>query len=139
VIQREKPMLEALMEPDRDAIASRPDTSVSIVMGIDYKASRRRSAIQQRDRAGIRAFSSLQLAEWVVVVEALDQDGRCFAEFVYDASSSDEDPRVQFSRIFSAAVAVSPVNEIHPEASTFRTIRYPALCVPERVGKVDGL
>lgn len=132
------PDLEQLLSPpEQEALSGILNTKVSIVMGIDYKVQRRNSALGRGDQVGVLAFSSLQLAEWVIVVESIDSDGTCFAELVYDASSSDEEPRIQFSRIFSAAVAVSPLNESHPESAILESSRYPALDIPERVGKVD--
>ena len=132
--------LQALSATERKRLKSTPDTTASIVMGIDYKIARRRSAEHKKDTVGVRVFSSLQLAEWVIVVEASDRgDAACFAEFVYDASSSDDDPRLLFSRIFCAAVAVPPLDESHPEASILGEPLYPILGIPERVGKVDVL
>jgi hypothetical protein len=129
--------LEALSSSDQEALEAKIDTRVLIIMGIDYKVQRRNSALARHDLMGIRTYSSLQLAEWVIVVEALDTRSECFAEFVYDASSSDEGPRLQFSRMFSTAVAIWPLEESSPETASLEYARYPPLVLPDRIGKVD--
>jgi hypothetical protein len=131
--------LETLPYSERITLSATPNTKVSIVMGIDYKVRRRAYTLDQGDKDGVRIFSSLPLAEWVIVVEVFDEERACFAEFVYDASSSDDEPRAQFSRIFRAATGVSPLDGSHPESSILNTSHFPALGIPERIGKVDAL
>lgn len=129
--------LSVLNEKDRMALERRSGTRVTIIMGIDYKVIRRKSALARSDNVGIQVYSSLQLAEWIVLVEALDVDGGCFAEFVYDASSSDDDPRLQFARMFTSAVSIWPLAEMSTESAVLEYDRYPVVNLPDRVGKVD--
>jgi hypothetical protein len=131
-------LLSELGPPEQETLSRSLMTRVSIAMGIDYKVARRNAALGLEDRMGVLVFSSLQLAEWVIVVEAIDLNGECFAEFVYDASSSDEAPRVQFARIFTSAIAIWPLEESRPECGRLGAARYGPLTVPERVGKVDS-
>jgi hypothetical protein len=137
IAQKQKALLDGLSDTDRSTFSIRPESHVSLLMGADYKGYRRRQAQQSNDSSAVAIFSSVQLAEWVIVVEFVDEQDRCFAEFVYDASSSDDDPRVQFSRIFSAAVAVYPGENLRLEAGTLASSRYSTLVVPDRVGKVS--
>jgi hypothetical protein len=136
IAQKQQTLLSHLSESDKIAFSARPESRVSIVMGIDYKIYRRHQAQGYSDATGIVIFSSLQLAEWVIVVEFIDEQGLCFAEFVYDASSSDDDPRTIFSRIFSATVAVYPGDDPGLEDGILASRRYSPLMIPDRIGKL---
>jgi hypothetical protein len=131
-------LLNGLSEADEKAFSNRSESQVSILMGIDYKVYRRRQAKECDDNSAVTIFSSLQLSEWVILVEFLDDCGMCFSEFVYDASSNDDDPRLLFSRIFSAGVVVYPGDDLRLEAGALAQSKYSPLTIPTRVGKVDA-
>lgn len=138
IAQANQALLSRLSTADRETLAMRPESQVSILMGIDYKVYRRGQAKEYEDLSAVTIFSSLQLAEWVILVEFFDEHGECFSEFVYDASSSDDDPRILFSRIFSAVVAVYPGNDPSLETGALTHSKYDPLIIPERVGKVHS-
>ena len=137
IAQRHQALLDGLPKADREIFSARAESRVSILMGIDYKIYRRRQSKEYGDVPAVTVFSSLQLAEWIILVEFFDKQRMCFSEFVYDASSSDDDPRIIFSRIFSATVVVYPGDELGLEAGKLDRSKYAPLVIPERVGKVN--
>ncbi len=116
----------------------------SVIMGIDYKSLRREQSLSLRDVEGARTFSAMHLAEWVVVVEGVTSDGVAVMENVYDASSSSEIPRMQFSRVLEVGLVAPVPNHAGAAGPTvemvvFQSAFYPVLVVPSRVGKVAPL
>jgi hypothetical protein len=114
----------------------------TVMMGIDYKVQRREQALTRRDTEAVTVFSSVHLAEWVVIVELLEQLGSttAVADLVYDASSGQNAPRLQLMRVRRTIVANDPT----VAASSGRTLgatvaegRFGLIEPPLRVGKVS--
>lgn len=71
---------------------------VTILMGADYREKRREEVADQNDSA-LAIYSSMSLAEWVVIVEGLVDDENALEwEFVFDGSSTRAGPKLQFAR-----------------------------------------
>lgn len=103
------PEFRSAVDNDRLVEMSRAATRVTLLMGIDYKTIRRRYASRERDVDAVEFFSVLHLAEWVIVVEGLSEDGRTSLwEFVFDGSSSQDDPRLQMGRVFDVVLGANP-------------------------------
>jgi hypothetical protein len=128
--------LDRVAQQERDLLEQALLTRVSIVMGVDYKAYRRHCALDRDDSDGVLVYSSLQLAEWIVLVEALTDGDASFAEFAYDASSSDANPRLQFARVFTEAVTARPLDETELECRTLSQAYYPLVVIPQRAGSM---
>jgi hypothetical protein len=110
----------------------------SLLMGIDYKSERLRT-IDSSDTKGTELIRALNLAEWVVVVEGVNAAGEAVWECVYDASSSDGDPRIQYSRFLGEAVLKQPQAQGQTQHARVTSERLPPIVVPERVGKVEDV
>lgn len=98
-----RPYVQRLKEEgidSSDQLSSRQETRTRAVlmMGVDFKRARRTELSEFA--AAQLAYSSVHLAEWVVVVEYCDRRGMVTTEFVYDASSGDYEPRLQLLRVF---------------------------------------
>jgi hypothetical protein len=133
--------VNAIDERDNGAGAPAPALEVraSILMGIDYKSFRRAQSIEIADDSGRRFYSSLNLAEWVVLVEGVDRTGSpCTVawEMVYDASSGTR-PRLQVARYLDLAVAINPARPDALDATLVTGAPYAPVEVPKRVGKVN--
>jgi hypothetical protein len=102
--------------------------------GLNYKRDRRAQAEASADERGRDAFSAVQLAEWVVVVEgdlSVDAAGEitCRWELVFDASSGGLAPRIQLVRLGRNLVAEYPGHPRGPEAATLQADRYKTVTV----------
>jgi hypothetical protein len=113
-------------------------TCATLLMGIDYKKFRRNSAETLNDEPGVIAYSSIQLAEWVIVIEGLDKEDTAIWEVVYDASSNAARPRVHLARFGRTAVAVYPLNLAVGESIELNRGHYPRLQAPSRLTKHLG-
>lgn len=114
--------------------------SAKIMMGIDYKSQRRQQAASMVpvDEAAITAFSTIHLSEWVIVVEVcLSPSDDVEWEFVYDGTSSDADPVLQFCRIGPHAAACHPRTQPNVEAARFSGGQFAQSVVPDVVGKIS--
>jgi len=137
--------VDHLTKTERENLQAPLRTSVSIVMGIDYKKSRRAWAQSHDDREAVAAFSSVQLSEWVIVVEGLSlategmppNHGEALWEFVYDASSSELAPRLQLARFLGTVATIFPRDQNAVEVTNIRTRAFPQLSIPARIGKVS--
>lgn len=106
----------------------------SVLMGIDYKAERLRQVGQNHEDQ--RLFGSVDLAEWVVLVEGLNESGKVVWEAVFDASSSELAPRLQLFRYLGVVVLQSArFPEVAQARLSVRTL--PPLPIAEKVGKVS--
>lgn len=102
----------------------------------------RRPGRRRRRTNALLTFSSIQLAEWIIVIEGLrpphsgaQEEPDVVWEVVLGASSSDAAPRVQYCRFGRCVVATWPISQ-SPEASMFATPSMKPLRIPPRVGKV---
>jgi hypothetical protein len=138
-LQSNDVLIDSLGCPEpRTSFVNASNTRVSILMGIDYKIRRRDEAAGKLDDRAVEAYSALQLAEWVVVVEGttLLDDQSVVWECVFDASSSEAaDPRLQMSRVLSTMVTVFPGTG-SSEASEIGTNYFRHVSIPLRVAKV---
>ena len=106
----------------------------SLVMGIDYKKDRLKSLMPTSKMSVY--IASLHLAEWVVLVEMLTDDySESLGDFVYDGTSSTQHPLLQSAIHAGHAISRNPVE--WPDVVELQTesTRFPALEVPQRVGK----
>lgn len=108
---------------------------VTLRLGTDYRRLRRLAAskpdsVGATDDAAHRIYSTLPLAEWVVVVEGFEPDGLVTWEFVYDASSSPDQPRLQFARLQDSVVVVGPSPSARFESEQIYRKTYPPLPSP---------
>lgn len=121
------------------------DARVTLLMGIDYKRDRRRQSLVEGDDQARIVFSSVQLAEWVLVVEGGRVEPRKGEatpqyewEFVYDASSGPTQPRMQLVRIGAEVVVEYPGRERTPERAQLATRRFREVEVPVRTAKTEA-
>lgn len=82
------------------------DFQCSIMMGIDYKSMRRRQS--PAGSVASKVFSTVHLAEWVVLVEVVSDLGRVNWEVVFDGSSGDGNAIIQLVRIGRLMRCVHP-------------------------------
>lgn len=80
-----------------------------LVRGTEYKRERHKAA-WGNDDAAVLAYSNVQLAEWVAVVEGIDSNGQAVFEFVYDASSNDDCPLLDQARYGSSLFTAEPTS-----------------------------
>jgi hypothetical protein len=122
---------------DRLAKAGEVEIVATMLMGIDYKRQRRARAADQSAEQALTAFSAVQLAEWVTVVEGIGPTGDSLWELVFDASSSNDTPLLQLARVLDTLLLTNPLeNEIeHASVGDFTCGRVRA---PVRVGKAPG-
>lgn len=113
-------------------------TRVSIIMGIDYK--RQRLDHSDADSTQQRTlFSSIHLAEWVIVIEMVSTDLQTvLAEFVYDGTSSNDHPLVQLFRFRSSVLYRAPVS--FPDVAMYDVGEFnpPPIHPPSSIGKTVG-
>lgn len=108
-----------------------PNYRTSLLMGIDYKAIRRSAALKSRDHSGARVFASIHLSEWIVLVEGLSEDRESVHfEFVFDGTSSEGNPLLQFARFGREVRCVHPqtfpaVETGRIRSSTFEPVETP--------------
>lgn len=109
----------------------------SVLMGLDYKRSRY-AEIQEAggwDGAALELFSTVHLAEWVVVVEGLDADGRAVTEFVYDGTSGSNYPELQLMRYGFDVLAFGPFGDKKPRRGRIETEVFGQVKPSSRIGK----
>jgi hypothetical protein len=126
---------EVDLQNSGSALLDAHGTRVSLLMGIDYKQRRREYARKHKDPAGGRVFASVQLAEWVLLVEGTTDGGMVLWEVVYDASSGGGQPRMQLVRMLERVIAVYPKFGDFAESSTIATTSFPPCPIPSRVAK----
>jgi hypothetical protein len=95
----------------------------SIRMGIDYKAMRRRQSVNHS--AAVRVFSTVHLAEWIVLIECIDTDGRVTWELAFDGTSGDENPLMQLVRVGNHVRVVHPKSFPQMETCEIEVSSYP--------------
>ncbi|MCV7202870.1 hypothetical protein B7435_26990 [Mycolicibacterium peregrinum] len=106
---------------------------VSLLMGIDYKALRRKEAAEKRDRKGADVYASVHLSEWIVLVEGLSGDRKSVLyELVFDGTSSETHPLLQFARFGREVRCVHPqtfpaVETCRIRVSTFEPVKPPSV------------
>nr|MDQ6949289.1 hypothetical protein [Actinomycetota bacterium] len=106
----------------------------TIMMGIEYKAHRRKHARDANDGAAVLAFSGAPLAEWVIVVQGLCNEG-CLWECIYDASSSPSSPRLQLVRVLDALMLDDPMGSKGARAAQLGEAIYPYVSAPVQLRK----
>lgn len=129
--------LKLLPEAASEAAARHPTRPFrsTIVMGIDYKHARCGQLNDAGDDAGAAFYASLHLAEWVIVVEDnMSGPGTSEWEVVFDGSSSNQSPIVQFARFADELVASLPGNH-GTFIGTVQSGTLPLLNPPDKVGK----
>lgn len=108
-----------------------------LMMGIDYKRSRRLVLRAENDGAGAAAFGNVHLAEWVIVVADECDDRECSWEIVYDASSDAHSPRIQMARFGDRVLVESIGNESPVEEGRITLARLPNIEVEPKIGKTN--
>jgi hypothetical protein len=115
---------------------------VRMMMGIDYKKQRCRTMREAGDQAGLAAYGSVALAEWVVVTEGVGRlaDGQPGShwEIVYDATSGQATPRRHLVRVLDSVFAPQPG---HPDVyarSDLASSTLPTISVPRDLTKYVG-
>jgi hypothetical protein len=110
-----------------------------IMMGIDFKTQRRQTLLDSPNpaRTARDIYSSLPLAEWVIVVEGVSEsDGDSIWEAVYDGTSGSAYPILQFLR-YRKSVVVTTNHDDGPQIAELGPgLIFPLLCVPSRIGKI---
>ena len=112
------------------------DLRVSLVMGLDYKDQRRRHSGDSTARA---AFSTVHLAEWVVVVENVVGGRYALWDFIFDGSSGGSHPILQLARIEGRIVYKNPLTAPTIEVFSIGTRAFPILDTPRTVGKARSI
>jgi hypothetical protein len=105
---------------------------VVTMMGTDYKDGRLQSC-GVGVSPGRVFFASLQLSEWVVVVEGL-QAKEVVWEFVFDGSSGSEFPVLQLARC-GKYFAYTPAGNALAQTGEIDRDRFDRIPVPSRIGK----
>jgi len=116
-------------------------TGVFILMGTDYRQSRRNEVQNSSNSAAVELFSSMALSEWVILVEGYEE-GTVKWEFVFDGSSGQRAPVIQFAR-FGESCFYSPGIGAKSQVLTlpdlairgFNPELEPRVRVPSRIGK----
>ncbi len=130
------PEFRSGVDSDRLVELRRAATRVTLLMGIDYKTIRRRYARDQTDSPAVKFFSMLHVAEWVIVVEGLSQNGETSIwEFVFDGSSSQDDPRLQMGRVFDVVLGGNPKGGAPSGPLQLHTDRLPVIERPQTFQK----
>jgi hypothetical protein len=134
-----------LRDDHREIVREATAIRSTILMGIDYKLQRRQEAVHRGYQQAAEVIGAIQLAEWVVVVEGTkgpNSTNEVIWELVFDASSSEEAPRLQMARVLSSIVTVFPGGphppDIHApavEASQLDQSAFLPLVAPFHVGK----
>lgn len=115
---------------------------VTVMTGTDYKRQRRRHCLSGAPARpeGLTAFSAVQLAEWVVVVEGVHgpaANRQALWDIVFDASSSEQSPRLQLVRMLGTLITTFPRNAGQVEVTDMGSGAFPLLTVPPQVAKVS--
>lgn len=95
-----------LPEGEQDLIASFA-TRCNLIKGVSYKGQ----ALNRAAGETGEAMATVQLAEWVVVIELMTQAGNVIGEVVFDASSNDRNPRVQLLRLGDSVAVRTPEDD----------------------------
>jgi hypothetical protein len=108
--------------------------------GIRFKLDRRSESVLRDDAVATEAYGSVHLAEWVVVVEGVDEQGSALWEIVYDGSSSDHKPRAHLIRVLNTIFVVRPTLPVTFESSEIKSDRFPAIRgdLPSNILKSEG-
>lgn len=119
------------------------DVRVTLLMGTDFKDLRLEEArrglvargFKKEATAAVSLYSAMHLAEWVVLVEGVRDDGSIPWEVAFDGSSGSSNPLIQYARCDDSVVVYPPGSTAKPQILTIEDLRFTGVKVPSRLGK----